>query len=271
LWTTEAQAIPPSWQTSRRLPNAQSKLATTSAYDEELKLTPTRLNMESTFDVLVGKGLLQKRFTLHNDVFLPRSEFFRAARSAAWKKDAQEPTTLNNDDDTPEVFASYMRCVYLGLVTPISDDGDLTHDWDTSLVGLYVLADKLDDLTTANLVIDRLVSLSDETDLLLSSPAVNLVYSSTTSGSPLRALIRDQFVYEAGIDYFDTEPNMKRIFHCDFFRDIAAEYLRIKNTAMEQRPADTIKNVFNPKISDMARCRLHQHDAKRPKCTVSSE
>ena len=66
----------------------------------------------STFDVVVGKGPLQQRSTLHTDVFTKRSEFFRAARSPQWLKDPTKP--VDCEDDDPQIFEAYMNVVYSG-------------------------------------------------------------------------------------------------------------------------------------------------------------
>lgn len=70
-------------------------------------------NLESTFDIVVGRDCLQKRFTVHTDVFTKRSEFFRATRSPRWLTDPTKPVDLEDDD--PYVFSAYLNCVYFGV------------------------------------------------------------------------------------------------------------------------------------------------------------
>jgi hypothetical protein len=62
------------------------------------------------FNIVVGVGPKQKTFTVYNDVIIPRSEFFRAARSNTWiKDDPTRPTSLEHED--PETFAAYLHAV----------------------------------------------------------------------------------------------------------------------------------------------------------------
>jgi hypothetical protein len=229
-------------------------------------LTLDRPTFFESFEVLVGKGLLQKRFTLHNDLFLPRSEFFRAARSATCKKDSQKPTTLDDDDDDPEVFANYMQSVYLGDVTPLSD-GDVNnrvvHDRFDSLIALWVLADKLGDLEAANLTIDTIVSYSDEVNLIPGAKNVSLVYRTTVNSSPLRTLMRDLYIHDACEDLRDDMSE----FGLEFYRDVACKYLEVKRAS--RKYAATVAKAFDTALSNNDRCLYHSHSPTVPRCTPS--
>lgn len=61
---------------------------------------------------MVGKGDSSQRFTVHTDVMIKRSEFFRAARDPKWLDDATKPTNLEDED--PEIFSTYLNCMYFG-------------------------------------------------------------------------------------------------------------------------------------------------------------
>jgi hypothetical protein len=216
--------------------------------------------MEETFDCLVGgAGEQQKRFTLHNDFFIPRSEFFTAARSAAWNKDPLKPTTLDDADDDPEVFANYMRSFYLGNASFLPDSEKAGFQ---PLIKAYVLADKLGDLMTANMVIDRIITYSDEVFRLPSIDEVHLAYSSTASGSPLRALFCDHFIHEAGAQYL-IDKKLSEIDR-DFFQDIAVRYLSIKRTKGIAKMS--VGDAFGKSISTNDTCHLfHQHNKNHPR------
>ena len=62
--------------------------------------------------MLVGKEPNQQRFTVHHDLLVQRSEFFKAARSSRWTQPDQ-PTTLVDHD--PETFSTYLHCLYFGV------------------------------------------------------------------------------------------------------------------------------------------------------------
>jgi hypothetical protein len=69
-------------------------------------------DLTKTFDVLVGKEPNQQRFTVHHDLLVQRSEFFKAARALRWTQ-ADQPTTLEDHD--PETFSTYLHCLYFGV------------------------------------------------------------------------------------------------------------------------------------------------------------
>lgn len=68
-------------------------------------------DLTKTFEVLVGKAPNQERFTVHHDLIVQRSEFFRAASSSC-STETDELTTL--EDHEPEVFSVYLHCLYFG-------------------------------------------------------------------------------------------------------------------------------------------------------------
>jgi hypothetical protein len=106
-------------------------------------------------------------------------------------------------DEDPQVFSAYLHTVYFGLESTraqIASDGPGTTTKTVSkekdvkqakfLTDLHLLADKLRDPTTANLVIDELISVIDRSEELVQEIAVK-VYTSAKSDSPLRRLVRD--------------------------------------------------------------------------------
>ena len=235
------------------------------------ELTPDRPSFHESFVILVGKAPLQKHFTLHNDLFLPRSEFFRAARSAAWREDSQEPTTLDDDDDDPEVFSNYLRCVYLGDMAPLSDD-DISKDEAAvehfnSLAKLWVLADKLGDLQAANLVVDEFISYSDETRLIPPAHTMTMVYESTVGKSPLRALLRDLSIYDGDKSIFEAVPSEPL---SGFYQDVARELMTIKERLWSREV--TVAVAFGgDHFKKVGRCFYHQHDKHHPEMACVSK
>jgi hypothetical protein len=70
-------------------------------------------DLAQTFEVLVGKEPSQARFTVHQDLIVKRSEFFRAARSSLWTS-PDVPTTLDDQEYDPEILSAYLHCLYFG-------------------------------------------------------------------------------------------------------------------------------------------------------------
>jgi hypothetical protein len=157
---------------------------------------------DSIFDIFVGKGDSQWLFSVYEDVVTQRSKFLRVARQQCDRWWQYNKARMLVDED-PQVFSAYLYTVYFGLESTreqIASDGPGTATKTVSkekdvkkakfLTDLHLLADKLRDPTTANLVIDELISVIDRSEELVQEIAVK-VYVSAKSDSPLRRLVRD--------------------------------------------------------------------------------
>ena len=156
-------------------PTKRVKYAAHPLPEERLLAENCRYDFTQTFDVLVGPE--KKRFTVYHDMMTDRSGFFKAARSSRWTDDPRTPTDLTDHD--PEDFANYLQLVYGGGCIPPDEeltqyvkDGTpearssaayrLYNDHYEALFKLYILADKLEDLKAANLVMDEILHFGDE-------------------------------------------------------------------------------------------------------------
>jgi hypothetical protein len=259
--------------------------------------------LNTTFDVLVGSGPLQHRFTLHTELFTKRSEFFRAARSPEWLVDPLKPVELTDYD--LEVFLGYINCVYFGIEILRGDDWppqesednmpeeiDLEDAFRLSqeecekrvaashedylslysshcmeyfrmLAKVYLQADRLQDFATANLIIDEIIDTENRTSHGSPNDVINIIYESTVHGSPLRKLMRDYGLYERYSGYY-LDPHSFN-FHEDYTRDLFVEYLRIKNTGWSKR-VYAVYGVYVQSRREADSCYYHIHGPQCPRC-----
>ncbi|KAM0724244.1 hypothetical protein Q7P37_000126 [Cladosporium fusiforme] len=187
----------------------------------------TRGEFEETFVVLVGTEDCHKRFIVHHDAIVQRSDFFKAARSVQWKTDPLKPVCLEDDD--PEVFTTYLNCVYFNKVMlPGSNqpafkkpNENVPKRWDRSfeaLVATYILADKLLDHVTTDLVSDEVLRHSTVTSSIPSAKTVALAYQSTTENAPLRQLLRDICAHHA-----NSLPQSGHPWPAEFLEDLVGQ------------------------------------------------
>lgn len=212
-----------------------------------------------------------KTFSLYTAIFTERSEFFRAARKPEWlAADPKKPVDLKDEDS--EFFNTYINCVYFGrevlkihavewTMCPRSDRAHKIDIGFRTLIQIYLLADKLQDLTTANMAIDEIINFSD-TVWIVPYDEFSHIYSHTPPNSPLRAIVRDHCVYE-----YSTSSLAKQVaeFPRDLVNDIMFEVLR--NKAMDKD--ETVKNAFGKQLKAFThgdRCHYHRHDDKHPRC-----
>ena len=95
-----------------------------------------------------------------------------------------------------------------------------------ALIKLYLLADKLQDFATANIIMDQLIKFVAETGEIPKHGPTSLAYNSSACSNPLRALLRDYWVYHMPTDVADhlkTNNSPK-----DFLQDVATELMLLK-------------------------------------------
>jgi hypothetical protein len=119
-----------------------------------------------------------------------------AASSARWTS-GTKPVDLTEHE--PEVFETYIQCVYYGTVTSPELPSCKGDDSFKGLITLYLLADKLNDIITTNLVADEIIRTSEDLRKVPNSLCVTLAFDSTVAGSPLRKLCRDYYAHEAAV------------------------------------------------------------------------
>ena len=182
-------------------------------------------------------------------------------------------------DEDPELFQAYLNCVYFGPETleqwsDASEAGveakpegntrdekqavaDLVFE---KLVRLYLLAERLVDLKTANMAVGEIVRSSNCFGVIPTQGPVSLAYGSTATGSPLRRLLRDYWIFESVSVHDGSERLRTAGFPPEFVQDIAVEMLRIVGEDFN----DFDKTVMDVCCEEV--CRYHQHDELHPGC-----
>jgi hypothetical protein len=131
------------------------------------------------------------------------------------------------------------------------------HDHLFHLAQMYLQADKLQDLTTANAIMDEFLRFTAIEGYFVGQDLINLVYKSTVHGNPFRRLLRDCHLHS------DTETTYLIGHHMDvipeFYRDVYVEFVRLKQWA---KPTG-VHHVFFVTIWHKAafdKCQYHRHD-----------
>ncbi|KAK4549438.1 hypothetical protein LTR36_006435 [Oleoguttula mirabilis] len=223
------------------------------------------IDFTRAFRVLVGPE--KQAFTVHHDIINRRSAFFRAASSERW---TSVEKVIELPDDKSQVFARYLQCLYnnktwfddLSQPRGMTGEGDFDLRANRTILRLvhaYILADKLQDLKSCNLIIDRLIHDSDELQRIPNNYALNLIYNQTPKASPLRKLVVDFLVYEANAE--NDSYNMEDA-PIEFLQEVIREDARLKNENARER----VEDVFAQKVSELGKCRAHQHDASHAVC-----
>jgi hypothetical protein len=249
-------------------------------YHRTVKLTEHRCDYKTLFDVVVGRKGKQETFTVYNDLMIPRSEFFRAARSKRWlESDPTRPTSLKHVD--PETFAAYLDAIYLDRIrvktfhlygsgdyedSAASDemfarryggldvsayDGVIMKLFKSSkrfkrLIKLYILSNMLLDHQTANMVVDEMIRTHDLVEWEPLAERVKLLWSSTIAGDGMRNLICDWYVTALKGDALD-ELTAIGDWPADFLKDLVMALMRYEGNEeiKERNPSFTANYCAN--------------------------
>lgn len=130
------------------------------------------------------------------------------------------------------------------------------------LVRLYVLADKLEDLKSANMIMDRLLDFNNESVVLIPLDTItSWVYEHTPSRSRLRTLLRDICIYEPGLDFLDTRGEEELPY--ELLSEITREHRRLTKVNLSKE----ISKVYPERILiKFSKCHYHQHKDGQPPC-----
>lgn len=231
-------------------------------------------------------GPTQQLFTIHRDIISERSSFFKAACNERWSR-ADSSKTVKLPDDNAEIFSVYLNCVYKNVVitheleSAEADVLDEPEGAETETFGLdptaiacekkfalpirtYILADKLGDLKSCNLIIDEIIVLSDQWDKIPSYMSYDTVYMNTAPGSPLRGLLVDYCVHEGtnynAKDLMDRAPS-------EFVVDVLGEMFRLKDGIVEDDGTVGVGGItFGLCAIYRAKRHYHQHNENYPAC-----
>ena len=111
------------------------------------------------------------------------------------------------------------------------------------LVQTYILADKLGDILTTNMIIARIMGLSDIKVELPGPDATRIVSTRTTPETPLRKLFIDYYVHESGMKSLRKilgDEHVSRAFICEVLDEKAR--LCIENPGL--KICDVFKDGF---------------------------
>lgn len=136
----------------------------------------------------------------------------------------------------------------------------------TKLISLYLLCQKLVDLKAANMVIDEIVRFGGKVWGIPLFTPTSLAYASTAKNDPLRAMVRDYWMYKSS----NVERQALRAddFPVECLVDVALATLeRFDGVPLDR--ADLAMSVRILCLND--KCQYPLHDDKHPQCGVKEE
>lgn len=161
-----------------------------------------------------------KRFTVHEDIVKPSSEFVQLALRGDWKEASTRKIPL--PDDEPDVFSVCQHWLYDGLVHTSRQSMVTSSESDEEyelLVKAYILGSKLIDAAFKNSVIDAVMEkVAKDT---FNKRLTSLVFENTLPASPLRRLWLDVYYHVGKAEWLEpalTDDTLSSEFMIEFSR-----------------------------------------------------
>jgi hypothetical protein len=169
---------------------------------------------------------LTVRYTLPECLLAETSEFFKAAcRSDAWKEYAER--TIKLLEVEPDTFNAYLLWVHRQEI-PTAHPEEALELLD-DLARLWLLGDRLADVRLRNAAMDGIVA---EINLYTTATMLNAfppklieqIWSSTTSGRPIRRLVVDYYVKHVEVEVMKAESAE---YHHEFTKDLMFKAMKV--------------------------------------------
>ncbi|KAK6415859.1 hypothetical protein LTR81_010616 [Elasticomyces elasticus] len=184
-------------------PNLQDTIAT----DQE----PTSNTEQADSSRIIGWAMERTEFTEH--VIATKL----TAASALFNSTDPE-TIVKLPEFAPGTFATYLVCLYHETVDLQSQDGADEERWH-ELVDVYIVADTLQDVRSANVIMDECTRYIDHHSTVPWA-AIMKVFDKTTQNCPLRRLIVDSRLHSNTWEGTESDwamAEMPKAFFADFF------------------------------------------------------
>ena len=237
-----------------------------------------RLSFTETIIVLVGEA--KTAFSVHKDVIASRSTYFEGACSGRrisrdGEADSLKHVDLSNVDE--QVFDIYLHCIYkdfvdIGDVEYVLTGKDELSNVETKyarLVKLWILADRLGDIVTSNMVIDQVISHAESTSKIPGAPSIRAVESGTVTKSTPRKLFIDFYIHNE--DRYAILSLLDLVKAGDvphsFLRGVIEKKARLES----ENRHDSVDDLFMFNYSDGGRCQYRQHNDALPTCGEACE
>ncbi|KAK5728308.1 hypothetical protein LTR15_001443 [Elasticomyces elasticus] len=166
----------------------------------------------------IGSG--EVGFSVHKDLICRHSQVIATKLTAASALfDSTDPETIVKlPEFAPGTFATYLVCLYHETVDLQSQDSADEERWH-ELVDVYIVADTLQDVRSANVIMDECTRYIDHHSTVPWA-AIIKVFDKTTQNCPLRRLIVDSRLHSNTWEGTESDwamAEMPKAFFADFF------------------------------------------------------
>jgi hypothetical protein len=167
------------------------------------------------------------------------------------------------------LFDIYLQVVYQNeVILPLSVDEAQDPHWSVrAMIRTYMLAERLEDTTSCNIIIDDLIEFYSYHELALNGEDWKLIFDGDYKGSILRKLAVDFCVIATQPDFLKTQLNQMPL---EMAIDCVGKFADLRREMLMQVDRDetpyTITTLMNLDLCE----RYHQHNESCPPCSMST-
>ncbi|KAI4930566.1 uncharacterized protein J4E92_004398 [Alternaria infectoria] len=139
---------------------------------------------------------------VHATALSKSSGFFKNALKSEWRTDATKPIDMSDVDLV--VFEGYCGWLYTGKITHLDNEACYIY-----LARLYVLGERILDVTLQNSVVAAIIRRNRTNGRHPGNTSVQIIYAGTPTGSPVRRLLVDFWVFSASPSWLGLDDLIK--------------------------------------------------------------
>lgn len=222
----------------------------------------TRLDFANVLEIHVGD---EGCFWVPQNRITQRSEFF-------WEYclrlplDGEEVPVIELPTGDRFIFDMYLQVVYQDeVVLPLHVEEAKDPHWGMRvMLRVYLLAEKLRDVKSGNIILDSLIDFCFHHDLVFAAEDWRLIFNSEYKGTILRKLAVDFCVLATQPDLLESQLREMPV---EMATDCIAKFAHLRHDTPENVAHDEASDTSATSLISLERCiNYHQHNESCPSC-----
>lgn len=267
-WSTSTLAEQRSYSRGRR-DNSESDTTTTTS-EKAVNVAgnfgkKARLDFKNILEIRVGE---EGCFLVPVNRITQRSKVLRG-HYLQQAGDGDEIPIVDLAKEDRFLFDIYLQVVYQNeVIMPLHVDEAKDPHWVIrAMIRAYMLADRLEDMTSCNIIVDGLIEFCSRHELVFDSEDWKLIFHGEYKGPVLRKLAVDFCVLATQPDFLKTQ--MHRM-PAEMAIDCVARFADLRHEMLLKVDRDETPYTITT-LADLNLCEhYHQHDDSCPPCFASS-
>jgi len=269
-WSTSTLAEQGSLSRGSRV-DSEHDTTTTAANEKAINATgrsgkKTRLDFSSILEIHVGD---EGCFLVPVNRITQRSKVLRDHYLQEAKFDGDEIPIVDLPKEDRFLFDIYLQVVYQNeVILPLHVEEAQDPHWSVrAMIRTYMLADRLQDTTSCNILVDGLIGFCSRHDLALNGEDWKLIFESDYKGPILRKLAVDFCVIATQPDFLKTQMRQMPL---EMAIECVGRFADLRHEMLKQVDRDETPYTITALV-DLDLCeRYHCHDESCPPCSMST-